>query len=123
MRLDNLKKIYTINIMSNEDYHRQVNEYFNNLRSCDIKHKHHEGECCYVGSVGERWAKYQEIEKIGRLRLREIEKTKLEILQLPSLKLVRQNAYENTIKRSKPIYIDKCNLDTITEDLSQSRLF
>jgi hypothetical protein len=100
--------------MSNQDYHRQVNEYFNNLRSCDVKHKHHEGECCYVGSVGERWAKYQEIEKI--------EKAKLEILPTP-LKLVRQNAYENTIKRSKPIYIDKCNLDTITEDLTQSRLF
>lgn len=60
--------------MSNQDYHRQVNEYFNNLRSCDIKHPHHPKECYYVGSIGERWAKYQEIEKISRLRLREIEK-------------------------------------------------
>ena len=39
----------------------KVNEYFNNKKKCDLKFKHHEGECCYIGSANERIEKYIEI--------------------------------------------------------------
>lgn len=39
---------------------QKVNEYFNNLKKCDLKFKHHHGECCYLGTTKERLEKYKE---------------------------------------------------------------
>ena len=44
-----------------KQYYKQVNEYFNNLRQCDIKHKHESDDCCYIGTVEERLQKYNEL--------------------------------------------------------------
>jgi hypothetical protein len=43
----------------------KVNEYFNNIKKCDIHNdeKHNINECCYIGDPYERLKKFNEIKK------------------------------------------------------------
>ena len=55
---------------TDSEYMREMNEYFNKLGKCSLNFKHHKGECCYVGTVGERYAKFKEIKEKGDLEKR-----------------------------------------------------
>ena len=48
--------------MTDADIYREVDEYFKNLNERNAEHKFHFGDCCYLGTVGERVMKYREIE-------------------------------------------------------------
>jgi hypothetical protein len=81
--------------MTDKEAMKEMNEYFNELKQCDLPFPHHKGDCSYIGTVGERYAKYLEI--VEKKRKREEEDENVVI--------------ENTItrKNKKVRYVDNCN--------------